>query len=94
MSRGLSCGADVQSVRFSRGVGLGGVIFNTDHNNGLTCITALQKERSRAVNRCARVRPRAGERQRVQLLGTGLLPAHCVTPLSLHVLPSQVFCNW
>lgn len=38
----------------------------------------------------------AGERLQVQLLGTILLPAHCVTSLSLHVLPSQGFfltCN-
>lgn len=36
----MSYGADTQSVVFSREAGLGRVIFNVDHNNGLTCITA------------------------------------------------------
>lgn len=39
VSRGLSCGANVQSVCFSSRVGWGRVIFNTDRNNGLTYIT-------------------------------------------------------
>lgn len=38
----MSYGANIRSVGFSSGVGLGRVIFNTDHNNGLTCIMAPQ----------------------------------------------------
>lgn len=38
----MSSGANIQFVGFSSRVGLGGVIFNLDHNNGLTCIMAPQ----------------------------------------------------
>lgn len=38
----MSYGANIQSVGFSSGVGLGRVIFNEDHNNTLTCIVSPQ----------------------------------------------------
>lgn len=91
----VSRGANTQSAGLGGGVGLGRVIFNPDHNNGLTHIMTPQgigmKGNSLQWTPAQGWEWGAGARLRVQLLGTVLLPAHCVTSLSLHVLPSQVF---
>lgn len=58
----MSRGASTQSAGFSGGAALGRVIFNPDHNNGLTHIMTPQgigtKGNSCAVNSCTRVRMR------------------------------------
>lgn len=55
-------GANTQSAGFGAGAAWGGVIFNPDHNNGLTHIMAPQvigmKGNSCAVSSCTRMRMR------------------------------------
>lgn len=58
----MSHGANTQSAGLSDGVGLGRVIFNPDHNNGLTHTMTPwgigMKGNSCAVNSCTKVRMR------------------------------------
>lgn len=95
VSRELSCGANVQSVCFSSRVGLGRLFLTQIVT--MVWLTSRPPQGAGAERKvmCSELL-RRGEtkRQRVQLLGTVLLPAHRVTPLLLRVLPSQVFCNW
>lgn len=66
-----------------------------DHNNGLTCIMAPQGTGPKGKLMCSELLQKGEnerlEKGRVQFPGTVLLPAHCITSLSLYVLPSQVF---
>lgn len=91
----MSYGANTQSAGFNSGVGLGRIILNMDCNSGLVCFMAPQGTGTKRKLVCSELLHK-GENERlgkgrVQFLGTVLLPAHCVTSLSLYVLPSQVF---
>lgn len=87
--------ANIQSAGFNSGVGLGKIILNMDHNNGLACIIAPQGIGTKRKLMCSELLHK-GENERlgkgrVRFLGTVLLPADCATSLSQYVLPSQVF---
>lgn len=54
----MSYGANVRSVGFSSEVGLGRVIFNADHNNGLTSIIAPQGIGTKMKLMCSELLPK------------------------------------